>query len=147
MATMMEEITRLMDLDLDRCKPGEGASMDAYAIGDGLWQGDLGLMVVESPPSGYAVVKNLSDADAKLVPGSTQGSRHCLDSVVGVKMWRPNDWGAGESLGGPCFVADRPVMVLHPTHGPVSIPPGMMVLCGYQRELDAETKRERRNRD
>lgn len=145
-----ETLMKTMDGDLDRCRPGEPARMDAIAPGQGVWQGDLGLKVVEEPPADYEPVDSLTDADAQLVPGNTQGARHRLSSLDGVTMWKPRGWGTAEtdqSLAGPCFRTEQEVTVLHPTHGPVVVPAGMTILCGYQREFDSEQQRERRNAD
>lgn len=115
--------------------------------GDAIAQGDLYLMIVDSVPDAYEKVSKPSAADKQLVPGNTQGAKHCLSNIRSVDLYRPADWGKGESLVGPCFRTKSEVTVLHPTHGDVSVPPGMTVLCGYQPEYDAELRRERRNAD
>lgn len=119
---------------------------DAAQAGDTIAQGDLYLMIVDSVPSGYTRVLKPKVIDKQLVPGNTVGSRHCLDSFVGVAIYRPEKWG-GEDLRGPCLVLTKERVVLHPTHGDVTIPAGFTVLCGYQPEFDAEERKERRARD
>ena len=119
---------------------------EACQPGDGCWQGDLVLEIVACVPQGYVKVSKPTKADAKLVPGETQGSRHCLDSLAGVTLYRPEEWDA-ESLQGPCFVLAKRRKVIHPTHGAVTIPAGFTVLCRYQREWEKELQRERRARD
>lgn len=131
----------------EEVRPGMEASFtEACVPGDCGWQGDLKLTVVESVPDGYVEVESPGVADRQLVPGSTDGARHCLDSLAGVKLFRPKVW-TEDSLDGPCFVLAKPRKVLHPTHGAVTIPAGFTVLCRYQREFNKEAQRERRARD
>lgn len=128
-------------------KPGQPFRItEATSIGDGVWQGDLGIEVVAVVPADYVRVAKPKAADKQLVPGSTQGAKHCLDSLVGVKLFRPKDWSE-ESLAGPCLVLGKERTILHPTHGPITIPAGFTVLCRYQREWDKEQAKERRARD
>lgn len=115
--------------------------------GDVIAQGDLYLVIVDSVPTHYSQVLKPRVADKQLVPGNTQGAKHCLSNIRSVELFRPADWGQGESLEGPCFRTKSEVTVLHPTHGNVTVPAGMTVLCGYQPEFDAELRRERRNAD
>jgi hypothetical protein len=120
---------------------------EGSTAGDIIAQGDLYLMIVDEVPAGYTRVAKPLAGDKQLVPGITQGAKHCLNRVKGVELYRPADWGKGESLLGPCFRSKNEVTVLHPTHGDVTVPAGMTVLCGYQPEFDAELRRERRNAD
>lgn len=127
--------------------PGQPVRIsEAAEVGDGVWQGDLGIEIVEAAMGDYIEVKSPTDADRQLVPGNTQGARHCLDSLDGVRMFRPIDWNA-ESLQGPVLVLSKERTILHPTHGAVAIPAGFTVRCRYQREFDAEQRRERRAAD
>lgn len=132
----------------ERVKPGQPERLsEAASVGDTVAQGDLYLMVVDSVPVGYKRLSRPKKSDAQLVPGTTQGARHCLSDLRAVVLHRRSDWGQGESLLGPCFTTKREVQVLHPVHGDVTIPAGFTVLCGYQREFDQEQRRERRNLD
>ena len=127
--------------------PGmEAAFTEACQPGDGIWQGDLGLEIVEEVPADYEPAKTLTEKDKQLVLGSTQGARHCLETLDGVKLFYPKGWSE-ESLQGPCFVLAKSNRVLHPVHGAVSIPAGFTVLCRYQREWNKEQAKERRARD
>jgi hypothetical protein len=128
-------------------KPGmEFRLTNAASIGDAVWQGDLCLEVVNKVPSAYAKAKKPT---VQLVPGNTQGSRHCLDSLAGVDLYYSANWPASAESDflGPCFKAKQEVTVLHPVHGAVVIPAGMVILCSYQREWDAELRQQRRNQD
>lgn len=131
-----------------KVKPGQPECFTAACtVGDVIAQGDLYLMVYEGKqPADYIEVTNPTERDKQLVPGNTQGAKHCLDSLEGVKLYRPKNW-TGDDLRGPLLVLSEERTVLHPTHGAVTILAGMSVLCGYQREYDAELKRERRNAD
>lgn len=125
-------------------QPGQPQRFSEAAVeNDTIAQGDLYLIVREGGiPEGYTEGKTV----VQLVPGQTQGAKHCLDSVEGVTMYFPKNWNEAD-LAGPIFVADREVEVLHPVHGNVTIPAGFMIECRYQREWDAELARERRNAD
>jgi hypothetical protein len=144
---LQRHASRIANGNHERVKPGMPFVVtEAASVGDGVWQGDLGLEIVAAVPDGYRLVAKLTDADRQLVPGSTQGARHCLDSLEGVKLYRPRQWNE-ESLAGPCFVLAKQRTVEHPTHGVVTIPAGFTVQCRYQREWDREQQKERRARD
>lgn len=129
-------------------KPGMPWSFtEAAEVGDGCWQGDLGIEIVAKVPKDYAEVKHITAADLQLVPGNTQGSRHCLLSSDGIRLFRPADWGNEESLAGPCLVCEKEATITHPTHGEVKIPSGFTVKLRYQRVWEAEQRKERRARD
>jgi hypothetical protein len=129
----------------DKIVPGQAARLsEAACCGDGARQGDLYLKIVSQPPANYALCKKPS---LQLVPGNTEGAKHCLDSLDGVTVYLPPQWGEAESLLGPCLVLAKERTVVHPVHGDVTLPAGNTVLCGYQREWDAEQRAERRNAD
>jgi len=147
----MERIEKHADnikLGNEKVKPGEAARFtEASVAGDCLAQGDLYLCIYEGkPPTGYVLVEKPTEQDKQLVPGNTQGSKHCLDSLDGVKLYRPENW-TGDDLRGPLLVLSEERTVLHPTHGDVTIPAGFSVLCGYQPDYDFQTKQEWRNAD
>lgn len=119
---------------------------EASTSGDGVWQGDLGIEIVSEVPKEYVRVAKTKAIDRKLVPGATEGSRHELDSLKGVKIYRPETWNE-ESLQGPCLVFTQERVITHPKHGHVTIPDGFTVLLRYQREFDKELQQERRTRD
>ena len=132
----------------EKIKPGAPVQLsEAASVGDAIRQGDLYLEVIAKVPSSHKVVKSPSDLDRQLVPGNTQGAKHCLDSLDGVKLYRPKDWPEISGLVGPCLVLTEERTVMHPTHGHVVIAAGQTVLCSYQREWDAESRKARRNAD
>jgi len=131
-------------------KPGSPVRFtDASTLNDRIWQGDLGITIKSSIPSGY---DQISIADFKnsngnqLVHGSNKGSKHCIDSFDGVKMFVPKNWNE-ESLLGPFMILEKERTITHPTHGDVTIPKNFCIQITYQREYDNEQKQERRARD
>lgn len=125
-------------------KPGQPERFtEAAACNDTIRQGDLYVTIIAEIPADYVKVVKPQAIDRQLVPGNTQGAKHCLDSLAGVTLYRPKDWN-DESLRGPAFALTKERTVLHPTHGAVTIPKGFVVLCRYQREFDKELQRERR---
>lgn len=130
-----------------KVRPGQPARFtEASTVGDAIWQGDLALVIAGKPPNGFKEVQKPSDQDRQLVPGNTQGAKHCLDALDGVTLYRPAEW-TEDSLDGPFFQLAQERTVLHPTHGAVTIPAGFGVQCFYQREWDREQAKERRARD
>lgn len=130
-----------------KVKPGQPERFTAAATeNDCIVQGDLYIVVALKAPSGYVRINKPKDADRQLVPGNTQGAKHCLDSLAGVELWRPKNW-TEESLEGPFLRLSQERTILHPTHGAVTIPAGMSVQCHYQKEWDREQAKERRARD
>lgn len=132
----------------EKCGPGRPQSFSTAAVaGDCIPQGDLYFVIVDAVPAEYAEITDPTDMDRQLVPGNTQGARHCLESLDGVRLFRPASWPEVE-FGGPCLVpTSRDAVTLHPTHGPVTVPVGLIALCVYQRSLDEIERRERRARD
>lgn len=145
----IERVTSEFAGYLETVKPGEPFRVsnavtptDKFRVD----QGDLLMAIVDGPPEGYVRVNRPKAADRQLVPGNTKGAKHCLDSLKGVKLFRQVGW-TDESLRGPYFECSEERTVRHPVHGDVTFPAGTKVLCGYQREFDAEQRRERRARD
>lgn len=129
-------------------KPGmPQAFSEASVEGDVIWQGDLGIAIVDDAiPEDYVKVKI---KDLCLVPSSDNsiGSRHCLGSKEGVEMWTPEQWDS-ESMFGPYLRLSNGADVTHPVHGDVHIPSSFKCIqILYQREYDEELKRERRAKD
>lgn len=121
----------------------------AMQAGDGVWQGDLGIELVDEIPKGYKKLETEKRDSLQLVPGNTQGSRHVLLNPQQCEVYFPEKWNADdyEDLEGPCIKALADAEISHPTHGSVTVLGGQTVRCRYQREFDLEQKRERRNAD
>lgn len=134
----------------DTIRPGMPFRIpESWIVNEAVAQGDLVIRVIEEIRPGYELVSKPTKVDKQLVPGNTEGAKHCLDSVRGLKLYRPSGWpqSADGSLQGPIIVADRDVVIEHPKHGHVTIPKGRMVACDYDKEFDLIQKRERRNAD
>jgi hypothetical protein len=108
----------------------------AASPGDCWRQGDVYITLLDALPRGAALVEQPA---LQLVPGTTQGSRHCLDSLEGVAVYRLAKAGP---LDGPVLECRVERTITHPEHGDVVLPPGLYGIH-YQRDLDAE-ERERR---
>lgn len=109
---------------------------DAASIGDSWRQGDIYITRLNGVPAGSARVEK---PDRQLAPGNTQGSRHCLQSLRCVKVFRVPNAGM---LDGPVLDIGEANTITHPEHGDVALQPGVYGIS-YQRDLDAED-RERR---
>lgn len=73
----------------------------------------------------------------QLVPGTTQGSRHCLDSLEGVTVYRLRN---ATPLDGPLLEFSEPRSILHPEHGDVTnLPPGCYAIR-FQRAMADELR-------
>lgn len=131
-----------------RVQPGQPLELNAAAAEhDLIWQGDFGVEVVSVIPPNYR------DADSikQLVPGNTVGSRHVLaDTSTVSDFMLPDGWTSDASYDGqwgPLFRAKEETVIEHPTHGDVTIAKGHLIRCRYQRNWDAQKKRERRTLD
>lgn len=128
-------------------KPGQPERFTAAACkGDAIRQGDLYLVIGDKVPKDFVRCEDVSEVNKQLVPGNTQGAKHCLDSLCGVELYRPKAWSE-ESTVGPVLVLSQDRTVQHPTHGHVTLLAGTVVECHYQREYSSELRREARARD
>lgn len=126
---------------------------EAVTVGDRGYQGDLNFEIVDATkiPEGYYKVKKLSSKNLQLVPGNTEGARHCLGSLKGVTMYLPQVWDE-ETLQGPFVIFNEANEVQHPKH-PWVIDQngigkhGLAVHFTYSRVLDRIKKQIRRNKD
>lgn len=101
---------------------------------DGWPQGDVLLVRLDALPDGC---KKIARPDRQLAPGTTQGSRHCLDSLAGVTLYRLAD---PTPLDGPVILAEREFTVEHPEHGDITLPAGVWGVV-YQRAFADEIRR------
>lgn len=144
MSEILDYAQQIKAGELEQVRPGMPLRFtEACQDNDRIWQGDLALTVCSKCPQNYV----LADKPAlQLVPGTTQGSKHCLEDLDGVTVYLPKEWN-DESLVGPWLSFSKEKTIVHPTHGPVTVPAGMSVLCTYQREWDKELQKDRRARD
>lgn len=117
-----ESIKNDGDHRVEVCTPG-----DTWA------QGDVGIVCIADLPRDAVLVK---EPQVQLAPGTTQGSRHCLDSLRGIKVYStPNDG----PLDGPLLKSSREFTVEHPEHGNVTLPAGCYAIV-YQRAFADELR-------
>lgn len=107
----------------------------SMAPGDYHRQGDVYFTKLEKMPDGCAK----AEAQVQLAPGTTQGSRHCLESLSGVEFFRA---AQATELDGPVLKCEKPITVNHPEHGTVTMPPGVYSVT-YQRQHADELRRIR----
>lgn len=120
---------------------------EACTIHDCCWQGDLGIEIAaDLIPPGFSFVEKPTARDMQLVPGNTHGAKHCLDSLDGVEIYRPQNWSEA-SLVGPFLRLSKERTITHPTHGAVTIPAGFAVQCRYQQNYDEQLRQSRRAAD
>lgn len=136
------EAIRTIQTDAEKIKSDERQEFSAAASpGDRFRQGDLYITLLPQVP---ASAKRVSPTRLQLAEGTTQGSRHCLDSAAGVEMFELEKPG---QLDGPIFRLQETRTITHPEHGDVMLPgDGRCYGVTYQRDLDAE-ERERRVAD
>lgn len=107
---------------------------EAASVGDFARQGDLYITKLESIPAG---AKSIPFA-AQLAPGTSRGSRHCLDNS-NVRMYSVANAGP---LDGPVIDVKQEVTVTHPEHGDFRLPCGVYKIT-YQRAFADELRRVR----
>lgn len=112
---------------------------EAASPGDALRQGDLLVTLLEVVPQG---VRKVQKPPMQLAEGSTQGSRHCLDSLDGVTVY---ELERRTAYDGPVLYLTTERTITHPEHGHMTLPPGCYGVT-YQRTVDSE-QRERRIAD
>lgn len=109
---------------------------EAASPGDAVRQGDVYIRMLSRVPKGAVAI---STCPTQLADGTTQGSRHCLDSTDGVTAFaraRPTEYD------GPILRLDRERTLTHPEHGDWVLPPGVYAI-GYQRTIDSEERIQR----
>lgn len=118
----------------EKIKNDEHQMAGEMSVGDTWSQGDIGIVCLGSLPKGCVKIER---PVAQLAPGTTQGSRHCLESLVGITLYAMPD---ATVLDGPIIDAPSDFRVNHPEHGDVSFRPGVYGVI-YQRSLAEELRR------
>lgn len=108
---------------------------EAASAGDTWRQGDLYIEKLDAVPRGAVLEKK---PQAQLAPGTTQGSRHILDSLRGVTVYRLE---SPSVLDGPILDVATERTVTHPEHGDCVLPPGVYGIF-YQRAYADELRRQ-----
>lgn len=156
---MLAEIQRRRSADVsEEVRPGRPQRFtEASTPGDMIAQGDFFLMVL--PPGAHETLgddyreltspsERRPNEDFQLVIGNTEGARHALQADPEVRIWVPKVWNE-DSLVGPIFLVgpNKPAVVPHPVHGPVTAPQNFLICTSYEQEYDKQLKAERRARD
>lgn len=131
MLTAKEAVSRVRDGAKHAAH--DGVRSPNLSVGDHVRQGDLYIWALEEIPSGAVP---MGAVHLQLAPGTSQGSRHALDSADGVSMFSlrtPN------ALQGPMFMLDQPRTITHPEHGHITLPPGCYGVT-YQRAYADELR-------
>lgn len=124
---------RAIKTHAEEIKNDELQRVETCSVGDAWAQGDVLLVCLEAVPQGAERVKT----ERQLAPGTSQGSRHLLDALGGIVMYRlPNP----TPLDGPVIEAERRFVVTHPEHGDISLPAGVWGVV-YQRQFAEELRR------
>lgn len=107
---------------------------EAATVGDSVRQGDIYITVASAVPGN---AKKSTQPQLQLAPGTTQGSRHCLDSLDGVTVYELTN---PTVLEGPVLQTTKERTVTHPEHGDWILPPGVYSIT-YQRAYAEELRR------
>ena len=107
---------------------------EAANISDVWRQGDVYIELLGAVPDG---AKCEQKPNLQLAPGTTQGSRHILDSLDGVTMYRLEN---PTVLDGPILDLASERTITHPEHGDIILPPGVYGIT-YQRAFGEELRR------
>ena len=126
---------------------------EAANLGDVARQGDLYFEVTEIVAGKVRVfdrdgtgkitgsrllkIKLVKNPSLQLAPGTTQGSRHCLDSLNGVKVYQLK---TPTPLDGPVLDLAEERSIPHPDHGHWILPPRAYNVT-YQRHFAGELRR------
>lgn len=118
----------------ENIKNDDAQRVETCSPGDAWAQGDVLLVSLEKMPTGCTAIDK---PELQLAPGTTQGSRHCLDSLAGIALYRLAN---PTPLDGPVIKAVREFTVTHPEHGDIALPAGVWGVV-YQRQFADELRR------
>lgn len=104
-------------------------------IGQAVRQGDVYITAIKNVPENYT--KSDMPAQLQLVPGSTQGSRHIIESTSGISLYK---FDGTSELQGPVLEAKAAFTVTHPEHAHVFLQPGLYHVT-FQKDWAEEERR------
>lgn len=111
----------------------------AASPGDVFRQGDLYIRKLAKVPSRAVKAPVAAPSEPlQLAPGTTQGSRHIVDSREGVTVYNLEEPTA---LDGPILSLTKDRVVTHPEHGHVRLNAGDIYAITYQRAFAEELRR------
>lgn len=103
-------------------------------IGEHVAQGDINFIAIPKVPENAILIKN---PDLQLAPGTSKGSRHCLNSTDNVRVYKlqnPN------SLQEVVLEFMGETIITHPEHGNQIWNEGL-VLVAFQRQFAKDIRR------
>jgi hypothetical protein len=122
--------------ELETIRNTDPQSLAMMEIGDEWRQGDLRIVRVDGDKIRGNLV--LTVPQHQLAPGTSQGSRHCLDTTDGIEFFTVMN---ATVVDGPVIHATQPFSITHPEHGDcVDIPAGWYAFPG-QRTFAEELRR------
>jgi hypothetical protein len=133
---MIKETLNRLNRDAETIRNTAPVDLSNMEPGDEHRQGDLRIIRL---PDGY-VAKNASrfvqvfKPSRQLAPGTTQGSRHELSTLDGIKVYRLQE---ATEVDGPVIEADIPFAINHPEHGDaINLPAGCYAFPGQRAYAD-----------
>jgi hypothetical protein len=136
MAKTLESLNR----DAESIRNTSPQSVQTMEVGDEWRQGDCRIIRLSDSfcREHGGMLQEVKRPDEQLAPGNTQGSRHCLARMEGVKFYRLKD---ATPLDGPVIETPVENSVTHPEHGHViNMPAGCYAFPG-QRAFADELRR------
>lgn len=114
-------------------------SLANMEVGDEWRQGDLRIVrLADDFGAKHGDKIESTKAEKQLAPGTTQGSRHLLSRIRGIKFYKLKN---ATALDGPVIEAKQSFSITHPEHGNcVDIPAGWYAFPG-QRAFAEELRR------
>lgn len=104
------------------------ATAPEMRVGQMYAQGDIGVLAIRDLPENAAKIDR--PANGQVAPGTTQGSRHCIDESDAVCYYR----FPGDDLSDLCVESTEAWTLRHPEHGHVTFGPGRYQLVHQQNE-------------
>lgn len=104
-------------------------------VGEVARQGDVYLERIEGPLGDWKATK-----ERQLAPGTSKGSRHVVAASVDCRILEAP---GRDPLQGPCIISKSRLLVEHPEHGHLDLPPGCYAVS-YQRQYARERAEELR---
>ena len=101
----------------------------AMEVGQAIRQGDIYVTRIDALPKPLGGVT----AERQLAPGTSRGSRHCVEGEVTVYL----PPAGADALTGPVIHALGRCTITHPEHAHFSLPPGFYQVT-YQRDFGRE---------
>jgi len=107
----------------------------AASTGEYVRQGDVYITLIEKIDKD--MVKE-PHPEKQVAPGNTKGSRHILDSLEGVTVYKKSN---ATVLDGPVLFLEADRVLTHPEHGDFKLNAGCIYGITYQRMFAEELKR------